>query len=66
MAIRGGIGNTPLNRLRDHYERTRMRCSACGHVDTEGRWTAATTGSEITYEHVCPSCRYTDRVVIQT
>ncbi|ADQ68114.1 hypothetical protein GL213_12695 [Halogeometricum borinquense] len=66
MTTRGGIGETPLDRLRKHYERTRKRCTACGYVDTDGRWTAATTGSEITYEHVCPSCGYADRIVIQT
>lgn len=66
MATRGGLGDTPLNRLRERYDRTRMRCSACGYLDTDGRWSAATTGREITYEHECPSCRYTDRVVIRT
>lgn len=65
MAANGDIGVTTLERLRERYENTRMRCAACGYEDTDGAWTAATTGGEIRYEHVCPSCDYVDRVVIQ-
>jgi hypothetical protein len=64
MAIRERGSGNPLDRLRTHYERTRMRCSACGFVDDDGEWTATTTGREVTYEHPCPSCGRVDRVVI--
>ena len=66
MSHQGGIGTTTLDMLRERYNDTRMRCAACGYDDADGEWTAATTGSEVTYEHVCPSCSYVDRVVIRT
>jgi rubredoxin len=65
MATRERRGRSPLERLRAHYEETRMRCSACGYVDEDGDWTATTTGREVTYEHACPSCGRVDTVVVQ-
>lgn len=56
MAIRGTIGSTALDRLRDRYERTDKKCPDCGFVDTTRNWTSMTNGREIVYEHVCPSC----------
>ncbi|SFR36944.1 HVO_0649 family zinc finger protein [Halogeometricum limi] len=66
MAVKGSLGGTPFDRLRERYDRTQMRCKECGFHDTEGGWTAATTGSKVTYEHTCPSCGYVDSVVITT
>jgi hypothetical protein len=65
MAVNGHGGGTPLERLRTHYERTRMRCTACGYVDDDGEWTASTTGRAVTYRHVCPSCGTVDDAVIR-
>jgi rubredoxin len=53
MAPDVNAGTTPLDRLRNRLD---MRCRECGYVDEEGRWTAATSGSRVTYQHVCPSC----------
>jgi rubredoxin len=53
MAIHTDTGTTPLDRLRNRLD---MRCPECGYVDEEGRWTAATSGSRVTYQHICPSC----------
>ena len=66
MATNGDIGVTTLDSLRERYNETRMRCTACGYLDVDGQWTAATTGGEISYEHVCPSCDHVDEVVIRT
>ncbi|MDS0298067.1 hypothetical protein NDI76_04870 [Halogeometricum sp. S1BR25-6] len=65
MSYQSGIGTTTLDSLRERYNETRMRCTACGYHDADGKWTAATTGGEISYEHVCPSCGHVDEVVIK-
>lgn len=65
MATNRHRGGTPLEQLRTHYERTRMRCKACGYVDDDGKWTATTTGCRVRYEHVCPSCGTVDNAEIR-
>ena len=49
-------GGSTLDRLRERYEQTDTKCTACGHVDTEGNWTTEADGAEMVYNHVCPSC----------
>ncbi|QCJ47460.1 HVO_0649 family zinc finger protein [Haloprofundus halophilus] len=58
MAIGGRdrSGTTALDRLRSHYNRVDLRCPQCGYRDEDGQWTARTTGSQVLYRHVCPSC----------
>ncbi|KAB1192298.1 hypothetical protein GJR96_02100 [Haloferax sp. MBLA0076] len=49
-------GTTALDRLRERYTDVERVCSKCGHVDTDGGWSAKTTGSTVLYRHICPSC----------
>ncbi|AFK18345.2 hypothetical protein E6P09_06145 [Haloferax mediterranei ATCC 33500] len=49
-------GTTALDRLRERYSDADRTCSECGYVDTDGEWSAKTTGSRVLYRHVCPSC----------
>ena len=65
MSYQNRLGTTTLDSLRERYNETRMRCTACGYLDADGEWAAATTGGEISYEHVCPSCDHVDEVVIK-
>lgn len=53
MAHHARAGTTPLDRLRGRLDLT---CRECGYEDADGRWTAATSGSRVTYQHICPSC----------
>ena len=53
MALHANAGTTPLDGLRDRLD---TRCPECGYEDDDGRWTAATSGSRVTYQHICPSC----------
>jgi predicted RNA-binding Zn-ribbon protein involved in translation (DUF1610 family) len=53
MALDANAGTTPLDRLRSRLD---TRCPECGYEDDDGRWTAATSGSRVTYQHICPSC----------
>lgn len=56
MSIDRGTGTTALDRLGAHYDDVDLTCPKCGHEDTEGRWRAKTTGREVHYQHLCPSC----------
>ena len=53
MALSANSGTTALDRFRSRLDLT---CLECGYEDVDGRWTAATSGSRITYQHICPSC----------
>ena len=52
----GDRGMTPLDRLRDHYDHVDMTCPECGYEDADGEWVSETDGSQIRYQHICPSC----------
>lgn len=49
-------GRSPFDRLRRKFEESERRCSACGHVDTEGGWRVTASGSHVRYQFVCPVC----------
>ena len=53
---RSNGGSSLIDRLNSRYEGTDLTCPECGYEDDDGRWTAATSGSRVTYQHVCPSC----------
>ena len=53
MSLDTSGGTTALDRLRSRLD---LRCVECGYEDDGGRWTAATSGAQVTYQHVCPSC----------
>ena len=50
------IGATPFERMESHMEHEDLVCPECGHEDDGGSWQAQTTGSQVLYSHVCPSC----------
>ncbi|WP_255196790.1 HVO_0649 family zinc finger protein [Halorarius litoreus] len=56
MALGNVRGQSALDRLRERYESTETKCTACGYVDENGNWTSETDGRKIVYHHVCPSC----------
>jgi len=60
MAVRRHAGTTPLDRLRSRLDADR-RCPECGYEDTDGEWSAKTTGDRVLYRHVCPSCGAIDK-----
>lgn len=53
MSLDGSGGASALDRLRNRLD---LRCAECGYEDDGGRWTAATSGGRVTYQHICPSC----------
>ncbi|MFC7081452.1 HVO_0649 family zinc finger protein [Halorussus caseinilyticus] len=50
------IGSTPFDRMASHMEHEDLVCSECGYDDEDGSWRARTTGGQVLYTHVCPSC----------
>jgi rubredoxin len=64
MAGRTRSGATAFEDYRLRLDATSRRCPDCGHVDAESGWRAETTGSRVTYRHVCPACGAVDRVEI--
>lgn len=50
------VGSTPFERMASHMEHEDLVCPECGHEDEDGSWQARTSGEEVHYSHVCPSC----------
>lgn len=48
-------GSTPFERLKSRFDRD-MVCPECGYDDEEGEWLSTTDGSQVVYQHICPSC----------
>ena len=48
--------HSPFDKLRRKYDRSELRCGACGYVDSDGGWRVTATGKRITYQFVCPAC----------
>ncbi|MWV65198.1 hypothetical protein GRS48_10250 [Halorubrum sp. JWXQ-INN 858] len=49
-------GTSAFERLRARFDGEPYVCDACGRVDGEGSWHAATSGSAVVYRRRCPSC----------
>ncbi|MCU4740704.1 hypothetical protein OB955_07845 [Halobacteria archaeon AArc-m2/3/4] len=47
---------SPFDRLRQKFDRSELRCRACGHVDSDGTWRVTSSGSRVRYQHICPAC----------
>lgn len=54
MATNGA--QSPLRRLKTHYENVEPTCPECGYIDTEMGWHGETDGRQVHYSHECPSC----------
>lgn len=50
-----------FEKLKSHYDETDLKCHECGYEDEEGEWQTKTTGDEVEYRHLCPSCGALDR-----
>jgi len=59
MSVQRPLGTSALERLGRHLDAERRTCSACGHVDGEGRWEARAVGGRVVYRHECPCCGMT-------
>ena len=51
---------SPFERLRQKFENSELRCRECGYVNEDGGWRVTTSGSRVTYQHLCPTCGATD------
>lgn len=56
MSHPDNVGATPFERMASHMKREDLVCSECGHEDEGGSWRARTSGGQVRYSHVCPSC----------
>lgn len=50
------VHRSPFERLREKFDKSELRCPACGYVDTDGNWRVTTTGARVRYQFICPTC----------
>ncbi|SDM08043.1 hypothetical protein SAMN04487949_0767 [Halogranum gelatinilyticum] len=65
MSTKRGSGTTPLDRLKTHYDDVDLTCPKCGYEDADGHWRVQTSGKEVHYQHLCPSCGASRRRTIR-